>query len=47
MALESIVELEVWKIAVIASMYNGKWERVECENDRGISLVSVDRVHND
>ena len=41
MAFESGVMLEDWRSAVIIPLYNGKGERKECGNYRGISLLSV------
>ena len=55
MAFESGVVPEDWISAVIVALYNGKGERTECKNYRGIRLLSVvgkiyagilvDRVH--
>ena len=40
-AFESGVVPEDWRFAVIVSMYEGKGERTECSNYRGISILSV------
>ena len=55
MAFESGVVPEEWRSPVTVSLYNGKEKRNECNNYRGISLLSivgkiyagilVDRVH--
>ena len=39
--LESGVVHEDWGSAVIVLLYKGKWEKIECRNYRGISLLSV------
>ena len=41
MVFESDVVLEDWRYAVIVPLYMGKRERTECNNYRGISLLSV------
>ena len=41
MALESCGVKEDWKNATIISLYIDKRYRIECENYRGISLLSV------
>ena len=38
---ESGVAPEEWRCAVIVQLYNGKRERTDCSNYRGISLLSV------
>ena len=55
MAFESNVVPKDWRSAMTVPLYNGKGERTECSNYRGISLVNmvgkiyavilVDRVH--
>ncbi len=30
-----------WRKAIIVPLYKGKWKREECDNYRGISLLSV------
>ena len=41
MPFESGVVPEGWRSAVIVPLYKGKGERTECNNYRGISLLSV------
>ena len=41
MAFESGVVPENWRYVVIVPLYKGKGEKNECENYRGISLLSV------
>ena len=41
MAFESGVAPEDWRSAGIVLLYKSKWERTECKNYRGISLLSV------
>ena len=41
MAFESGVVLKDWRSAGIVPLYNGKGERTECKNHRGISLLSL------
>ena len=41
MAFESGVVPKDWRSAAIAPLYNGKGERNECKNYRGINLFSV------
>ena len=41
MAFESGVVPEYWTSAVIVPLYKGKGERTECNNYRGISMLSV------
>ena len=41
MGFESGVAPEDWKSAVIVPLYKGKGERIECKNNRGISLLSA------
>ena len=41
MSFESGVVSEKWRSAVIAPLYKGKGERIECKNYRGISLLSM------
>ena len=36
MTFESGIIPEDWRSAVIAPLYNGKQERIECENCRGL-----------
>ena len=40
-AFESGFVSEDWKSAMIVPLYNGKGERTECSNYRGISLLRV------
>ena len=40
-AFESGVVPENWRAAVLVPLYQGKGERTECKNYRGISLLSV------
>ena len=40
-AFESGVVAENWRYAVIVPLCNGKGERTECKNYRGISLLRV------
>ena len=41
MAFESGVIPEDWRSGMIVPLYNGKRERIECKNDRNMSLLSV------
>ena len=41
MALESSVAPEDWMSAMIVPLYEGKGERTECSNYRGLSLLSM------
>ena len=41
MAFESGVMPEDWRAAVIVPLHQGKGERTECSNYRGIRLLSV------
>ena len=41
MVFESGVAYEDWMSAVIVPLYRAKGERTECNNYRGISLLSV------
>ena len=46
MAFESSVGPEDWRFAVIVPLYKGKAERVECSNNRDISLLSaVEKIY--
>ena len=38
MAFDSSLVPEDWRSAVTVPLYNGKLERIECKNHRGISL---------
>ena len=41
MTFEDGVVPEDWRSALIVPPYNGKGERTECKNYRGISLLSI------
>ena len=41
MAFESVIVHEDWRYAVILPLYEGKRERTECSNYRGITVLSV------
>ena len=41
MAFENGIVPEDWRSAVIVPLYNGKVERNECKNYKGINLLSV------
>ena len=45
MAFENGVP-EDWRSAVIVPLYNGKGERTECKNYRGISLSVVGKIYS-
>ena len=40
MAFESGVVPEDWRSAMTLPLYKGKWERTECKNYKGISLLN-------